>query len=115
MNQQPHWIQGLEGPARRIAETPDSPLCVLAGPGTGKTFSMMRRVARLLEEGVPPEQILVCTFTRTAATDLKKSIRELHVQGASEVNATTIHAFCFGFLSSARVMEITPRLLAELM
>ncbi|RJP54868.1 MAG: ATP-dependent helicase [Deltaproteobacteria bacterium] len=109
MNQKPHWIQGLDGPARRIAETQDSPLCVLAGPGTGKTFSMMRRVARLLEEGIFPGQILVCTFTRTAATDLKKSLRELQVQGASEVNATTIHAFCFGFLSSARVMEITQR------
>ena len=103
------WDDGLTGPALEIARSSDSPLRVLAGPGTGKTFSMMRRVARLLQEGVGPERILVCTFTRTAATDLKKSLAALGTEGARDVNAFTIHSFCFSLLSRADVMEITGR------
>jgi hypothetical protein len=43
------WDKGLRGPALRIAGTTRSPLRVVAGPGTGKTFALMRRVTRLLE------------------------------------------------------------------
>ena len=65
------WDDGLENPSLRIAATDDSPLCIRAGPGTGKTFTLIRRIARLVESGVEPGRILVCTFTRTAAGDLK--------------------------------------------
>ncbi len=105
----PKWSEGLVNPALGIAQTTDSPLLVLAGPGTGKTFTMMRRVARLLEEGTEPRRILVCTFTRTAATDLENSLNVLGVEGGSEVRASTIHSFCFGLLSRSAVMEITGR------
>ncbi|WP_370693578.1 UvrD-helicase domain-containing protein [Nitrospira tepida] len=48
------WNEGLAGQALHIAQTNDSPLWVAAGPGTGKTFALMRRLARLLEiEGAP--------------------------------------------------------------
>ena len=103
------WNDGLESPALDIAQTTDSPLRVLAGPGTGKTFSMIRRVARLLQEGGDPAKILVCTFTRTAATDLKKSLTELGTEGANTVNAFTIHSYCFSLLARAQVMDITGR------
>ncbi len=66
------WDENLEGPSLRIAATDDSPLRIRAGPGTGKTFVLIRRIARFLENGVAPRQILVCTFTRTAAGDLKR-------------------------------------------
>ncbi len=103
------WDDGLQGPALEIAKTAHSPLLVLAGPGTGKTFTMMRRVARLLSEGVDPKKVLVCTFTRTAATDLKTSLADLGVAGVEDVTATTIHALSFGILSKASVMQITGR------
>lgn len=38
------WNDGLQGQALQIAATPNSPLCVVAGPGTGKTFALMRRL-----------------------------------------------------------------------
>ncbi len=69
------WRAGLEGVPLRIAGANESPLRVVAGPGTGKTFSLMRRVQRLLEEGVEPDRILVVTFTRTAARDLWGNLR----------------------------------------
>lgn len=105
----PNWADGLAGAARRIAETDDSPLRVLAGPGTGKTFALMRRVMRLLERGDDPTDLLVCTFTRTAARDLQNELGRLGVAGADSVRVGTVHAFCFGLLSRADVLPLTGR------
>lgn len=103
------WDDGLVGPARRIAELNHTPMRVLAGPGTGKTFALMRRVARLLQEGARPNRILVCTFTRTAAWDLEGELARLGVDGVDQVRAGTLHAFCFGLLGRAEVLEATGR------
>lgn len=105
----PNWADGLAGPARRIAETDDSPLRVLAGPGTGKTFALVRRAMRLLQEGGDPAKMLVCTFTRTAARDLRNELGRLLVPGVDRVRAGTVHAFCFGLLSLADVLPLTGR------
>jgi superfamily I DNA/RNA helicase len=105
----PRWAEGLVGPARRIAETDHSPLRVLAGPGTGKTFALMRRVTRLIEEGAEPQGILVCTFTRTAARDLQNELDRLGADGADEVQAGTLHALCFRVLARSDVLELTGR------
>ncbi len=104
------WDDNLEGPALRIAETSNSPLWVAAGPGTGKTFALMRRLARLLEvERATPDRIFVCTFTRTAADDLSRSVAALGISGVDNVKAQTIHAFCFSMLSRQEVLESTGR------
>ena len=103
------WDDGLIGAARRIAEIDHSPIRVLAGPGTGKTFALMRRVARLLQNGETANRILVCTFTRTAARDLQSELLRLGIDGADEVRAGTLHSFCFGLLSREEVLEFTGR------
>ncbi len=103
------WDDGLVGPARRIAELNHTPMRVLAGPGTGKTFALMRRVARLLQDGAAPNRMLVCTFTRTAARDLEGELARLGVEGVDQVRAGTLHAFCFGLLGRAEVLEATGR------
>lgn len=104
------WDDNLEGPSLRIAATDDSPLRVRAGPGTGKTFTLIRRIARLLENGAAPRQILVSTFTRTAAGDLKRELESLDVDGASSVRATTVHALSFSILARNEVLAITGRM-----
>lgn len=103
------WNEGLEGQALVVASTPDSPLRVVAGPGTGKTFSLMRRVTRLLEEGADPRRVLVCTFTRTAAADLAREVAGLGVTGAEDIWAGTLHAYCFQLLRRTEVLETTGR------
>jgi len=103
------WDDGLVGPARRIAELNHTPMRVLAGPGTGKTFALMRRVARLLQDGATPNRMLVCTFTRTAARDLEGELVRLGVEGVDDVRAGTLHAFCFGLLGRDEVLEATGR------
>ena len=75
------WNDGLKDPSLSIAATDASPLRVRAGPGTGKTFTLIRRIARLLENDVEPNQILVCTFTRTAADDLKRELMHSKLPG----------------------------------
>lgn len=109
------WDDGLTGPAREIAGSVRSPLLALAGPGTGKTYSLIRRVARLLEEGCPPARILVVTFARTAASDLVRELRTLAGGATDEVLARTLHGYCFWLLGRAGVLEATervPRILA---
>jgi ATP-dependent DNA helicase UvrD/PcrA len=76
------WNDDLAGPHLQIAAYPGSPLRVIAGPGTGKTFALMRRVTRFLESGVPHDQILAVTFTRTAASDLVAKLAALGAPGA---------------------------------
>ncbi len=103
------WDENLEGPSLRIAATDDSPLRIRAGPGTGKTFTLIRRIARLLENGTRPSRILVSTFTRTAAGDLKQELEHLDVEGAASVRAATVHAVCFRVLARNEVLQITGR------
>lgn len=103
------WNDNLEGQALAIASSNEKRIRVVAGPGSGKTFSLMRRIARLLERGVDPHSILLSTFTRTAAHDLKKELMTLGVAGADEVKAGTLHSFCFGILMKDAVLQITGR------
>lgn len=103
------WNTGLAGVHLAIAGYPNSPMRVLAGPGTGKTFAMMRRVARLLESGVQPTGILAVTFTRTAANDLVEQLEGLGVAGADQVSAKTLHSLSFSILGRAAVFHATGR------
>jgi len=103
------WDDGLEGAARTIAAIEVSPLRVITGPGTGKTYALVRRAGRLLEEGVAPRRILVVTFTRTAAADLVKQLGELQIDGAGQVRAGTLHSLCFSILNRAEVFALTGR------
>ena len=103
------WDDGLTGPARNMAGMDHTPIRVLAGPGTGKTFALMRRVARLLQDGTTANRMLVCTFTRTAAKDLERGLSDLGVDAATAVRSGTLHAFCFGLLGREDVLEATGR------
>lgn len=104
------WNEGIEGKqCLEIAKTDVTPLRVMAGPGTGKTFALMRRIARLMEEGINPSKILLVTFTRTSAADLVRELSKLKVQGSDQVKAGTLHSFCFSTLRQASVLEITGR------
>jgi len=69
----------------------------------------MRRVTRLLEEGENPARILVVTFTRTAAADLKRQLEEVGAPGADLVVASTLHRLCFHILLKQHVLQATQR------
>lgn len=109
------WNTNLQGTYLNIAAYNGTPLRVVAGPGTGKTFALMRRVARLLEQGVQPNHILAVTFTRTAANDLVDKLAQLGVVGADQVAAKTLHSLSFGLLSRTAVFQALGRIARPLM
>ena len=95
--------------AHSIAGSQHNRICVLAGPGTGKSFSMKRRVARLLEEGVPPDEILAVTFTRVAADDLHRELVALDVPGADSLVGRTLHSLSMRILMRNHVLQVMDR------
>lgn len=71
---------------------------VVAGPGTGKTTTLIHRIKYLVEQGVPPSKILVLTFTNKAAHELVERLKVSGITGASDVWSGTFHAFGLEFL-----------------
>lgn len=72
---------------------------VVAGPGTGKTTTLIHRVKYLVEEKrVHPSQILVLTFTNKAALELVERLRNAGITDASDIWAGTFHSFGLEFL-----------------
>jgi DNA helicase-2/ATP-dependent DNA helicase PcrA len=64
------WRSGLNEGQRRAVEHRGGPVLVVAGAGTGKTWTLACRVAHLVESGVRPERLLLLTFTRRAAREM---------------------------------------------
>ena len=56
---------------RQAVQTIDGPVLVIAGAGTGKTATLTARVAHMIEQGIDPKSILLLTFTRKAAAELR--------------------------------------------
>ncbi len=67
---------------------------VLAGPGTGKTFTITHRIKNMLEKGVNPNKILCLTFSTAASDEMKNRIVKLTGDKASQIKVYTYHAFC---------------------
>ncbi len=95
-------------PTTTFATSTADALRALAGPGTGKTYALIRRLAALLEQGVDPAEILVVTFARTAARDLVSAVGELEAAG-DELVPRTLHSFCFSILGRQHVLQATGR------
>ncbi|MFC1481477.1 ATP-dependent helicase [Candidatus Neomarinimicrobiota bacterium] len=97
-------------------EHPHAPLMILAGPGTGKTATLVGRIAHLIRAGdTPAEQILALTFTERAAAELKERIA-LAVESESTgqaLSATTFHSFCYRVVLEFRPAYSERILMAE--
>ncbi|WP_063837153.1 ATP-dependent helicase [Phaeacidiphilus oryzae] len=83
---------------RAVVDHPGGPLLVLAGPGTGKTTTLVESVAARIERGTPPDEILVLTFSRKAAVELRDRIAARIGAGAEAPQATTFHAYCYALV-----------------
>ena len=94
-------LEGLTDDQRAAVSHVDGPLLVIAGPGSGKTRVITRRVARLVALGIPAWQILALTFTNKAAGEMKKRVESMlppDVPGRRGLVVSTFHAFCAMFL-----------------
>lgn len=105
------WNDGIEegSPAYNLAASEATTIRAVAGPGSGKSFAIKKRILRLLENKVSPNKILAITFTRTAAQDLKSEISSLGVKGAEDVHSRTVHSHALRILMNEGVLEQTNR------
>jgi DNA helicase II / ATP-dependent DNA helicase PcrA len=105
------WSDNLVSgsPTYEIVSCGNARVRVVAGPGTGKSFAMKRRVARLLESGVIASSILPVTFTRVAAEDLHRELVGMNVAGCNELEGRTIHSLAFKVLMSEHALGATGR------
>ena len=95
--------------AAQAASAPDGFNLILAGPGSGKTRVITYRVAYLIAKGVPPESILLVTFTRRAAREMVGRLEALIGPQAARVWAGTFHHIGNRLLRrSARVLGYGP-------
>jgi len=115
----PPWLRGVEGDQILPLITSTVPvLRVPAGPGTGKTFGLRRRVLRLLHpdgEGCAPDRVLVCAFNRVIANDLRKEIEaELEPFGLEPPVIKTVHGLA-GLLAGERPRYLLPHEIEEML
>ena len=97
----------LTAAQKAVVEHRDGPLLVLAGPGSGKTRVVTRRIARLIESGVAPRNLLAITFTNKAADEMQRRVASL-IPG-SRVWISTFHRFCARLLREhAAVVGLQP-------
>jgi superfamily I DNA/RNA helicase len=73
-------------------------LLVVAAPGAGKTGILVHRVVKLIERGVRPDQLVLMTFTRKAAQEMRDRLEKLIGPDASRISAGTFHSFAFRLL-----------------
>lgn len=86
------WDDGLQLDQRAAAGRPLESYVILAGPGTGKTFVLVRRIQYLVEKlGVDPSSITALTFTRAAAAEMKHRLEERFQ--AFRVRVSTLHSY----------------------
>jgi len=90
-------LKNLTDAQRQAVTHKDGALLVLAGPGSGKTTVVTRRVAHLISQGVPPWEILALTFTNKAAGEMRERIQDQvppETRGLRGLTMATFHSFC---------------------
>ncbi|MEH0472708.1 UvrD-helicase domain-containing protein [Streptomyces sp. B21-097] len=95
----------LDAAQRSVVDHGTGPLLVLAGPGTGKTTTLVESVAARIAGGGDPARILVLTFSRKAAVELRD--RMAHRMGAAHApQATTFHSYCYALVRAHQDAEL---------
>lgn len=92
------WKEELNAAQLEAVLTQEGPVLVLAGAGTGKTKTIVSRLAQLVSSGVPTSSILLLTFTRKAAREMLLRASSIGDKRCTEVQGGTFHSFCSGVL-----------------
>ena len=81
------------------------PCLVLAGPGSGKTYTITNRILYLLEQGVPPDSILVITFMKEAALSMQNRFQQMTASKTYPVHFGTFHSIFYHILRESNTLK----------
>src|SRR3954447_11514886 len=109
-------VPALDEFQQRVVDHPGGPLLVLAGPGTGKTTTLVEAIVdRVDNRGVSPESVLALTFSRKAAEQLRDRVTARLGRTMATTLSSTFHSFAYGLVrrySSAELYAAPLRLLS---
>ena len=88
----------LDADQQAVVDHPGGPLLVLAGPGTGKTTTLVEAIARRIEEGADPASVLALTFSRKAAEQLRDRVTARLGRTTGAALCSTFHSFAYGLI-----------------
>lgn len=86
-------LEGLNPEQLELAKHIYGPCLGVAGPGSGKTATMVNRTAYMIESGIDPDNMLMFSFTKKAAGELKERIMK-RIPNAQSITVGTYHSFC---------------------
>ena len=101
------YLQELNDVQREAVTALEGPVMVIAGPGSGKTRVLTYRIAHLINQGVPPWEILALTFTNKAAREMKERIEKVVGSGAQRVWAGTFTLFLLKYSEEKHIGLVT--------
>ena len=101
-------LEDLNTSQRQAVQAGDGPLCIIAGPGTGKTKTLTMRIVHLIEsKQAQPSQVLALTFTKKAAEEMRSRVQAARKGEAPHI--ATFHALCHELLGDERPFIAEPQ------
>lgn len=88
----------LNDEQREAAQDIYGPSMVIAGPGSGKTYTLVVRTANMIKSGIPADKIILFTFTKKAANEIKERVMATIGPEANSIMVGTYHSVCSRFL-----------------
>ena len=102
-------FEELNAEQKEAVATINGPVRIIAGAGTGKTKTLVSRVANMLQKGISAENIMLLTFTNKAAGEMKLRIQNyIGNDRTRNLTACTFHSFCNRFLKQHANLSTEP-------
>ena len=93
------FLNDLNKTQKKAVEAPRGPVLLLAGPGTGKTRTLIARIAyQIYKFEISPQHILALTFSNKAAGEISQRLSDVLNEHAAKIKTGTIHGFCLDIL-----------------
>src|SRR5215218_4329872 len=92
-------VPHLDEHQQRVVDHPGGPLLVLAGPGTGKTTTLVEAIVdRIEQRGASPDSVLALTFSRKAAEQLRDRVTARVARTTAASSCSTFHSFAYALV-----------------